>query len=322
MSQRPLCTILSFDYCDFDVFLNVSLFYKLAGFDISQDFDSSRTTLLVALRGLPNRVFSDFHGVVHVYDYVKELSYTYSDYFPNADLIYIVSPSDALKTDLLCRYIHAYLPVFPSLWQLPRNPPVNRPMLPVHIANYKPIADDPYQHQLIELITTNKIMVYGDKWEKVSIATVPLSYYSANRMLSCSYFCYGLMYPYQRGSSLSGRMWQAPIHGCLVLSELGTNIFNCPGVLEVSDYRIDLSSLQHSPGTLREDASSFWLEHTIKLASSLDLTLAWHRHSKLTKYYRSLLMRQHLEFSWARYTSSSRKRGRRILRSFYQILSP
>jgi hypothetical protein len=86
------------------------------------------------------------------------------------------------------------------------------------------------------------------------------------------------MYPYQRGKTLSGRMWQAPLHGCFVISEEGTNISHCPGVVEVSDFNADnLAAFDRSIEkckALAAEAAKYWATATQKLAEELGLAVS------------------------------------------------
>jgi hypothetical protein len=297
MTSKNQCCLLSFDYLDYDVFLNVRTFYRLAGYEISANDNLSVFQLVIVLRGLPPRVFNEYFGPIHYYDYVREHSYDIYKYFPNASRIYHVTIEsfDNNKSDY--KYIYGYLPVIPSIWQF-SLPSYRRNSTPIHISNYKPLENDLYQAQLIDLIKLGKIKVYGAKWDRIKISTIPLSYLSSNLRLSRSVTCYGLMYPYQRGKSLSGRMWQAPIQGCLVISEDNTNPFHCPGVIEVESFSNKPEGIKVDANQVAYEASQFWLNKTICLAKDLDLALEW-RDLRFEIYYSRLLMlKQHIEFRW------------------------
>lgn len=291
------CCFLFFDYVDYDVFLNARIFYRLAGFQLVDISRISECSLLVYFRGRPPSIFSDFAGEVHFYDYVREHCIDLHEYFPRASSIRLISLSNPNDNDCSYRYIHGYLPVFPSLWRL-SLPFFRRSMLPIHVSNYKPLKDDSYQRELISRIKAGNIRVYGAKWDRVQIATHSLSYLAANLKLSTAYLCYGLMYPYQRGQSLSGRMWQAPIQGCIVISETNTNLFACPGVIEVTTFD-SLPFLNNiSPERLSKEAADFWLAKTVSLANSIDLFLDFKRLPFEIHAARLLLLRQHCDFVW------------------------
>ncbi|MEY4353105.1 MAG: hypothetical protein RLZZ609_1346 [Cyanobacteriota bacterium] len=295
MRNDSTCSILSFDYLDFDVYLNTRTLYTLAGFKITPpSLTYSSLDLLVVLRGIPTQSFGAFSGVLHVFDYVRELSIDYSLFFPNAsEIVYVslVSPSHLRLVD---RFVYGYVPVFPPIWRSPsfkaKDPK------PVHIANYKPMNNDSYQQQLVNLIHNRSVNVYGAKWDRININAAPVSYLTANYYLSKSLICFGLMYPYQRGKSLSGRMWQAPLQGCLVISEAATNIFDCPGIVEVTQFSSGLILKNTDPLSLSIQASNFWFEKTLKLAADLHLSLDLSRLPFEVFYSRILLIKQHLIF--------------------------
>lgn len=312
-SLHPHCCIFSFDYLDFDVYLNVQLFYRMAGYGISTDISTSE--LIVVLRGIPPKTYEDYKHVVHVYDYVKEHNINYRDYFPSASLLFYISvDSQPICTEYDIS-IPRYLPIFPSLWVSARSLNKQRNHVPLHIGNYKPLSDDFFQSQILSLARTGQLHIYGAKWSKVNIHSSPISYYFANRLLSQAFYCFGLMYPYQRGRSLSGRMWQGPINGCFVISEIGTNIFNCPGVIEVSHYSQNFSYLQDYSSQLAIDARSFWDQQTLALASDLQLDINHALSQTLSHQARLLLYRQHCEFVWSHSVVERYKVLRMSLRS-------
>jgi len=320
------CNVFSFDYLDFDVYLNVQAFYRLAGYTVVNHSDLSSSNLVVVLRGQPFDIYSEYTGIVHVYDYVKEFSIDYSLYFPCASLIFLISinPEPSYLTPESPKLVHVsgYLPVIPEIWF--RSGLRKTYAKPLHIANYKPNLDDSYQKQLIYLSRLDEIKLFGSKWEKVGISTVPLSYMSANHLLARAEYCYGLMYPYQRGRSLSGRMWQAPINGCYVISEPGTNIFHCPGVIEAHDYVDIIQRLPQDFASVSTESVAFWTHQTSKLACDLQLLLRMHTLKSEVRRARFLLFKQHLDFYWTIYViknyqsflSSYRSFLRQVLRRF------
>jgi hypothetical protein len=296
----PSCLVLSPDYVDFDVFLNIQLFYRLAGYRVFLNSEHAEPDLIVVLRREPLQIFTHYTGVVHVFDYVKESTAYYADYFPASSVIYLVTIAPPLQSspDGSDRYVYVsgYLPVFPDIWL--KRPISKTTSTPCHISNYKPIQDDSFQLQLIRLALSGHVRIFGARWQTVHILASPLSYLSANRLLSQSCYCFGLMYPYQRGRSLSGRMWQAPINGCYVLSESGTNIFDCPGVIEANDYFDILNHLPQDFSAVSSLAVAFWSQKTTHLASDLNLSLINRSYKQEVLRMQFLLLRQHIVFLW------------------------
>ena len=296
------CHVLSFDYLDLDVYLNIHVFYRLAGYRILASLNQATCDLIVLLRGTPSRVYNEFTGIVHVYDYVKEIELDYAHFFPAASSIYLISVSLRSPTCLpdSFSYIEGYLPVIPEIWTSSPNRE-NRIKRPLHISNFKPMQSDRFQQQLVQLARMGLIKIYGARWDKVGIPASSLTYYSANILLARASFCFGLMYPYQRGTSLSGRMWQAPIHGCYVLSEPHTNIFHCPGVIEVDDYIQVIHSLPTQGGLLASQATAFWKKKTQDLAVDLGLTLSFKYFNREVWCARIMLYQHHLASQWDAY---------------------
>lgn len=260
---------MSYDYMDLDVYWNVKLFYLSAGFQVATNASPSDHELLVLLRGDPGDQLKTYRGIVHVYDYVKELTIDWRTRIPRAAQIVVVSLSRPAGSESI-GFVHGYLPIIPELWQ--EDPFRKRPQRPYHISNFKPMREDPYQRDLVRLGRHGLIQLYGNRWDQVDIRAHGVSYWEANRMLASAYSCYGLMYPYQRGTTLSGRMWQAPLLGCFVISERGTNPFGCPGVIEVDRFSPDTLLLADSIRdcwTLRQQATAHWREATIAIARGL-----------------------------------------------------
>lgn len=269
--MKKTCSVMTCEYTDLDVYLNVKLFYGSAGYRVVKDKRPRDTALLVILRGSREISDPEYAGIVHAYDYVREYKIDWKARFPKASAIFVVSPTRPECPDGVT-YVQGYLPVIPELWQGPLR---RKDDLPVHISHCKPAGDDKYQQDLLKLIKSGLVRVYGGKWDKAGVKTKPLSYWQVNRMFAASSACYGLMYPYQRGKTLSGRMWQAPLNGCFVISEAGTNISHCPGVIEMSGFSADnLATVDRSIDacrTLAADAAQYWKVATQKLAGELGL---------------------------------------------------
>jgi hypothetical protein len=300
MTNRS-CAVVSTDYLDKDVYLNIELFYTLAGYRVyvwsQASASASRTPdLIVMLRGDPGKAWADYRGPVHVYDYVKELDVDWSDRFPHASRLERISLEGG--------DVSGYLPVFPEIW---RRSFSRKNSLPVHLSNYKPMPADTFQRDLVSLIQQGRVRVFGGRWQLIGLPSRSLSYWQANRLIAASSCCFGLMYPYQRGRSLSGRMWQAPINGCFVISEAGTNPYALPGLIEVESFGFQEADRQFSLEECRRlsvQASVFWQNHTTNLARQLDLSLPPQLPVALIQAQRRTLVRWHLEFLWDQTLSS------------------
>ena len=301
MSSRPRFHILSIDFQDLDVIWNVRLFYLAAGFSLIRQGVDAELDLLVILRGDPGLSHQGFGGTVHVYDYVKELQVDWRSRFPHAREIRLISLLRPSSLPEGTRWVQGYLPVIPEFWQqFPFRKRAGRPM---HLANFKPMGDDPYQQELACLARRGLVEVHGRHWDKLGLSTYGVSYLEANRLLAGAYCCYGLMYPYQRGTTLSGRMWQAPLHGCLVISEAGTNPLGLPGLLEVQHFAPDsllsVTSIKEC-WQIRKEATRYWQEATAQLASQLDLPAYLGPSPAQLATCRLDRRVQHLRVAWSR----------------------
>jgi hypothetical protein len=271
----PTCRIVSSDYLDRDVYLNIRCFYASAGYRLIGP-EHAAVDLLVVLRGDNGTADQSFAAAIHIYDYVKEYQVDWARRYPAARSIVLVSlddpppPSaDPPSADPRLRHVRAYLPVIPGLWTCRSGPRRSRP---VHVSNYKRMPGDPFQEELLALIQAGRVEVHGNRWEQVGVRARPLSYRRANRLIAGSASCFGLMWPYQRGVTLSGRMWQAPLNGCFVLSEPGTDRLGCPGVLERPHFDLTSASLRFGPercDALAREAAAFWEAHTRRLGVAL-----------------------------------------------------
>ncbi|MCS5692528.1 hypothetical protein NZK33_11095 [Cyanobium sp. FGCU-6] len=264
---------MSYDYVDLDVFLNIQVFYRSAGYLVHLNRPPRAGDLLVLLRGDPGQSLSGHRGDVHVYDYVKEHRIDWAGRMPAASRIVVVSLTPPAHREGV-EWLRGYLPVVPELWQQPLAS--KRQSRPLHIANWKPLRDDPYQHQIVDLVRAGDLEVYGGKWDRLGVDTHGLSYLEANRRLARARCCYGLMYAYQRGTTASGRMWQAPLNGCVVFSEAGTDMAGIPGVIAVERFEpanLTQLSQQSSGPSLAHEAAEHWRQATFALGEKLGLAL-------------------------------------------------
>lgn len=296
--MKKICRIDSYDWADSDVIINASFFYEACGYQIKKGYagillyevrgyrvkkfyDSSKLDILVVLRGRPAGVDKNVKCPVHVYEYTKNREDEGTDwryFFPAAQEIVVISLSQPLCRGW-GRWVKAYIPVIPDFWQTGN---CSKQETPVHIANYKPMAGDAYQAQIIYLIKAGKIQVYGNNWHKAGIKAKSLSYWDAGKKMAHACSVIGLMYPFQRGKTISGRMWQAPLNGTLVFTEPKTDIYSCPGLVEAEDLEkalVDKPNIQ--PAELAEAARKFWLEQNAYLAQSLGLVIEY----KSKRYY-------------------------------------
>jgi hypothetical protein len=265
------CLIFGRDGLDLDVTLNLRSFYKSIGFRVffseKKLYDSD---LLVLIRADNNQIdLSNFHySLIHVYDYV---GWDYDAFIKNIDYS---------KTFIFCtskekreRLIH--LLQFPKEQVFIALPPVEVKLWTekieevkyeiVHIGNFKPITnEDQFKKLFNEVISHFKTNVWGVGWKiNKDLYHGKTSLFSVSSIYSKSKFALGLMYPFQRNVTFSGRFWQAPLNGCFVFSEPGLYTQNIPGVIE-TDYSIKnieteiISNVDRI--ALQKEATIFWIK--------------------------------------------------------------
>jgi hypothetical protein len=274
------CLIYGHNGLDLDVTLNLRSFYKRLGFRVFFSEKLYDADLLVVLRAVDDVIdIKPFHfSLVHVYDYG---GWDYDAFVNtiNHAITYIFCTSE-VKKDRLIQQLHfpkkqvfvALPPVDVYLWSK-KIEGVQYEM--VHIGNFKPISnDDPIKQLFNEAIIHFKTNVWGMGWsidEKFYHGKTGL--FSVSSIYAKSKFAFGLMYPFQRDITFSGRFWQAPLNGCSVFSEVGLYTSKIPGVVE-TDYSIgDIERKIKSEVDrieLQKEANEFW---TKQYATTLGLVV-------------------------------------------------
>lgn len=265
--------ILATDGLDIDVYKNIKYFYEACGYEIHLKATKlKQIDIIVYLRGEISTPDFNYTGIVHIYDYVKNVQNNWVKIFPNASKIFLISlntSQDNYKTkEITC--IEAFLPIIPVLW-VNRNS--KKKLIPIHISHYKKGIINKYQDELVKLAEGKHIKIYGKRWELNNIIVKSISLSESNKKFRDSLFCFGLMYDYQIGNTLSGRMWQAPLNGCYVFTELGSNVLNCPGVIEVDSYLKTIEQIKSEKYSKLNvnDVTRFWNNHTSFIANELGL---------------------------------------------------
>ena len=214
--------------------------------------------------------------------------------FGGTNKIIIISPLPYLFKSSRLVHIRSYLPVIPSLWQIPFQKDYHKF---VYIANYQPIGDDSYQCDLLQLIQKGLVKAFGAHWDKINVPTQQLTHHETNQMLGHSFSCYSLMHPSQRGRHISSRMWKAPINGCFVFSEVGTNIYDCPGVVEVDGFTLETIEKEYPLAACRllsHESILFWERSTKELSMNLGLSSQFSVPPKQIRAMKRKLYYQHL----------------------------
>jgi hypothetical protein len=167
-----------------------------------------------------------------------------------------------------------------DLWPNPKERiSFQRESSPVHVGNFKKYEldrGDEILKSFLSFLLENKVQVWGAGWDQIlppnqCMGPLPLKdlvkFYQKNKL------ALGIMYSWQRGKTVSGRFWQAPLSGCALLSEAVPIALNIPGVYQVNyqSLNIDIASLKNS-SNIADEAYDYWMESNINLMKKLNLS--------------------------------------------------
>jgi hypothetical protein len=143
--------------------------------------------------------------------------------------------------------------------------------LVTHIGNYKPYyagQGDPYAREFMKQIDSEFVHVWGRGWPNTpgrEIKIKKASLYSVSAIYKKSLLALGMMYPFQRDLTISGRYWHAPLNGAYVLSEPNFLASSIPGVLETTyenDFDEVISNITiESRNELQKKSKIYWDEN-------------------------------------------------------------
>jgi hypothetical protein len=150
----------------------------------------------------------------------------------------------------------------------------NRSIRFIHIGNYKFSSNADHLIQFFnDAIKSLETIVFGSGWEKVLPKVLykgAVSVEKVSDIYAKSQIALGIKHPFQRGNSISGRYWHAPLNGCALLVEDLYLADLIPGIIYV-DYRSDLkyiNGLKTNSTQIQKNALLFWDESN-KLQLSL-----------------------------------------------------
>jgi hypothetical protein len=278
------CLIYGHNGLDLDVTFNLVAFYKKLGFKTFFSGKLYDANLLVVVRAVDKPIdLSVFHySLIHVFDYG---GWNYDGFVNSIDhnKCYIFCTAES-KRKRIIEQLHfpkdhifvAFPPVETSLW-IAKNKRVKYEF--VHIGNYKPMTDnDPFKNFFLQAITKFKVNIWGIGWalSEKKIYHGKAGLFEVSSIYAQSRFACGLMYPFQRDVTFSGRFWHAPLNGCYLFSEPGLYTQLIPGVIE-TDYSIEqirqymLSCFNRN--ILQKTAIEFWKTQNNHLQSLISPTL-------------------------------------------------
>lgn len=276
------CVIVGLDGFDPDVLANLVVFYGACGFDTRISAQPTNGDLLVIQRGkYRNQHFETRAQACHIYDYAGLGTSDLHLAFPHVAKCIVIAPGFRVSgvAGVPPNVVRSFHPVIPELWRFENQPKRKRPYDFVHVGHRKAEpAGDAWFKRLDEAARSGSCHFWGGGWHDV----VPgnsrmihgrISLHGSQRIYRQALRALGVMYPFQRELTISGRMWQAPLNGCVLFSEAMIPDRTLPGVELCRDYLELLGkppTLPNSAG-LVEEASEYWTATTVRLAGELGL---------------------------------------------------
>ncbi|MGY3213773.1 hypothetical protein [Mucilaginibacter sp. HD30] len=263
------CLIYGQNGLDLDVALNLQAFYKKLGYWTVFSEKLFDANLLVILRAVDKPIEADTTNFeqIHVYDYggwgydecIRSLDYAKTYIFTTAP-----QHKQHIANKLAFPDDHIYIafpPVETSLW-------VEKVQLKkydfVHIGNFKKIDDsDAVREKFNAAVKALNADIWGMNWqlEDKNKYHGKSGLFDVSKIYARSKYALGLMYPFQRGVTFSGRFWHAPLNGCYLISEKSLYSADIPGVIE-TDYSVEdiTNSVKNAdvPDILSKKALQYW----------------------------------------------------------------
>lgn len=303
------CLIYGHGGLDLDVTFNLLYFYKRLGFKTYFSEKLYDADLLVVVRAI-NKVLdltSFNYSNIHIFDYG---GWDYDEVIKsiNNKITYIFCTSEVKKKKAVeelnfpeQNIFIALPPVELDLWILPEKK-IKYEF--VHIGNYKPISnDDPIKEKFLYAIEKLKVNVWGLNWNNKlakGLYKGKAGLFEVSSIYAQSKFALGLMYPFQRNYTFSGRFWHAPLNGCFLFSEPGVYTNLIPGVIE-TDYSInDIENhLNKSENRIKLmiSAKQFWTNQNNIIRSIILPTLNLNNNNNVYLQYKRYFIFLRLLFS-------------------------
>lgn len=263
------CVIVGLDGFDPDVLVNLQAFYAGCGFRVAVSRTVRDAELLVIQRCAypPGQVFGVRASECHIYDHVFNGVSDLHAAFPNVRRVIVIAPSGQPSGSTRpARTVRGFPPVVPQLWAS-RAGGNHRPFRIVYIGHRKDPPSDPWQREIQAFAEEGGCHFWGRGWRRpgLSPATAPrfhgpTSLHETQGIYRRAHYALGVMHGFQRGNTISGRMWQAPLNGCHLLTEAMLPNVELPGVRLVGDFRsaIDHVRRESRPEDLVKSATEYW----------------------------------------------------------------
>ena len=278
-------------------------FYGSAGYKVFYGSKPVEADILVWLRGPYKDEFGplrNYARIFHVYNYVdpafvsrfQDIILSWGDLHSCRIIMPTVHQSYS-ENHLLSGKIHVGMPpVLLSPFLDSNNTQATDDIEScdfVHIGNFKNTDYEKSDDKLISLIKfidQHRVRVWGTGWEgRIDQSLImgslsPFKLYSVYQKAAISV---GLMYSYQRSLSISGRLWEAPLSGCPIITEsMPPEWMNNPppGVLSLDISSLDVHTLLetvckiNSKPDLSRRAHQYWMAQTERLWAFLETDIA------------------------------------------------
>jgi len=285
------CTIVGFPGNDALIAAGAKKLYSLAGFDVRvREGHLEEANLLVILRGsIPRDYDYNRYKAIHVYSYVCPQDESYESFRGHAGVTVIstcrsyIHPSLRAPNNYNTKNIISYPPVFPEMWFTRiESLDLRKPF--IHIGHFKGgharvISEDEHQLGFLAYMSIVKADVYGRFWESIIPDEMCKGELKQEDVkgIYCQYkYALGIMYDYQRVCSFSGRFFEAPLAGCLLLTEALPGELPAPPGVFLVDY-IKPSNIMYElhnhkkAKVLQQKAYEFWSNETLQLSALLGL---------------------------------------------------
>lgn len=273
MSYRPTVLVYGHDGLDPDVSVNLLQAYRASGYRPFLSRQLVPADAVCVERTPTDAVDLSAYGAVHVLDYACQSNAEFLRGLQHHPEVAVFFPSAKRRDEqlelvpALERAARVLLPpVAVAAWVATPRPKRRLPL--VHIGNFKPYyrdRSDPYASHMLALAETGAIHLWGQGWEGYAPAAMQhgkAALRSVGVIYADTQVALGMMYPYQRNRTISGRFWHAPLNGALLLSEAGSLGLPIPGVVETADMptagELERLVSRHDSDAVAREAQTFW----------------------------------------------------------------
>jgi hypothetical protein len=275
-----------------------------------------QANLLVVVRAVDKSIdITPFNfSQVHVYDYG---GWDFDAFVRTIDsnITYIFCTSEIKRTRLIEllsfpseRVFVALPPVDVNLWSNKIN---DVKYQIVHIGNFKPIKEkDIVKERFNKIISDFETHVWGLGWQlNKDLYHGKTGVFNVSNIYANSKIALGLMYPFQREVTFSGRFWHAPLNGCMVFSEPGLYTLKIPGIIETDYTEEDIKkklAIEIDRLALQKEAKKFWqseFQKTIGIVSNAKIVATNENNLlKIKRYmiYKIIYITNFLRFKYQR----------------------